>query len=339
MNERNLISAIIYLTYSIIIVIVVAVAYLAMMFNPSGFASSPTNEQKQNENVESDAGKWTAPDSTTIPATPQGDLIRYGRELIAHTAVYLGPKGKVMQISNGMNCQNCHLQAGKKYFGNNYAAVAATYPKFRARSGTVESVEKRVNDCLERSLNGKKLDTASREMHAFVAYIKWVGKDVPKGVRPKGVGLLELEPLDRAANEKKGKAVYQINCERCHGREGQGQLAENGVEWKYPPLFGMDSYNIGAGLYRLSRFAGYVKANMPNDLATYEKPFLNDEAAWDVAAYINSMPRPGKDLSGDWADISNKPFDHPFGPYADGFSEEQHKYGPFSEIISAKKKK
>ncbi len=39
--------------------------------------------------------------------TADGDLIRYGRDLIAHTAVYLGSKATVKQITNGMNCQNC----------------------------------------------------------------------------------------------------------------------------------------------------------------------------------------------------------------------------------------
>lgn len=338
MNKRKLVTATLYLTYSIIIILVLVVGYLVMLLYPSGLVHSQTSELQQEEKTNNHPERWSAPDSTAIPATAPGDLIRYGRELIAHTAVYLGPKGKVAQISNGMNCQNCHLQAGKKYFGNNYAAVAATYPKFRARSGTVESVEKRVNDCLERSLNGTKLDTASQEMRAFVAYIKWVGKDVPKGVKPNGVGILDIELLDRAADKEKGRVVYQLNCARCHGEEGKGLLAENGVEWKYPPLFGDDSYNIGAGLYRLSRLAGYVKVNMPNDLASYEKPFLSDEDAWDVAAFINSMPRPGKDLSGDWSDIAAKPFEHPFGPYADGFTEQQHKYGPFGEIKSAKER-
>src|SRR5687767_135986 len=54
---------------------------------------------------------WNAPDTATIPGTAEGDLIRYGRELVSRTAVYLGPKGKVARISNGMNCQNCHLDA------------------------------------------------------------------------------------------------------------------------------------------------------------------------------------------------------------------------------------
>ena len=274
---------------------------------------------------------WQAPDSTTIPDTPEGDLIRYGRDLVAHTAIYLGPQGKVMRISNGMNCQNCHLKAGKKIFGNNFSAVAATYPRFRARSGTEEGIEKRINDCLERSLNGRPLPSASRELRALVAYISWVGMNVPPKTSPPGVGLMTLPLLDRAADTIKGKLVYAQQCAICHGDKSQGVKTENGIEWKYPPLFGENSYNVSAGLYRLSRFAAFVKANMPNG-ATYENPVLSDEEAWDVAAYVNSMPRPQKQFSADWPDVSTKPFDHPFGPYADTISQTQHKYGPFAWV-------
>src|SRR5215204_1573816 len=55
---------------------------------------------------------------------PESDsLARYGHQLIAKTSYYLGPDGIVAQISNGMNCQNCHLSAGTVPWGNNYSAV------------------------------------------------------------------------------------------------------------------------------------------------------------------------------------------------------------------------
>ena len=106
--------------------------------------------------------EWTAPDTSTIPQNDSGNLIRYGRALIANTAEYFGPKGKVSHFANGMNCQNCHLDAGTKLYANSYSAVYSIYPKFRARSGTVEHLEKRINDCLERSMNGKKIDKIGR---------------------------------------------------------------------------------------------------------------------------------------------------------------------------------
>jgi thiosulfate dehydrogenase len=279
---------------------------------------------------------WQAPDSNSIPHTEAGDQVRYGRDLIARTSYYLGPKGKVAHISNGMNCQNCHLAAGTKPWGNNYSAVASTYPKFRDRSGAVESIEKRVNDCLERSLNGKALDSNSREMRAIIAYMHWLGSNVPKGKKPLGSGISTLQHLNRPADPEKGKIVFIEKCQTCHGAQGEGQPdTATGTGYLYPPLWGPDSYNIGAGLYRLSRMAGYVKDNMPFGVS-HGNSQLTEEQAWDVAAFINTQPRPNKDLSKDWPQKKNKPIDYPFGPFADTFPAQQHKFGPFEPIQQAK---
>ncbi len=280
---------------------------------------------------------WVAPDFSTISNNELGKKIIYGRELIANTSKYLGPKGSVARFSNGMNCQNCHLDAGTKPFGNNYGGVASTYPKFRERSGSIENIYKRVNDCFERSLNGNALDTTGKEMQAIKAYIIWLGKDVPKKEKPKGAGITELVFIDRPADTEKGKIIYLQKCKSCHSENGEGKLNADGLNYQYPPLWGNSSYNLGAGLYRLSRFAGYVKSNMPQG-ATWDKPQLSDEEAWDVAAFVNSQPRPTKDVSKDWPKISGKPIDYPYGPYADNFTEQQHKYGPFEPIAQAKKK-
>lgn len=279
---------------------------------------------------------WTAPSLFTDQELEGKDreLVIYGEDIIAHTSRYFGPRGSVAPISNGMNCQNCHLNAGKKNWGNNYSAVYSTYPKFRDRSGSLESVYKRVSDCFERSLNGSAPDSNSREYQAIYAYIKWLGKDVKKGTKPTGSGIEKLSFLSRAADPEKGRLVYTAQCQSCHGPNGEGQLDLSGSNYDYPPLWGDHSYNAGAGLFRLSNFAGYIKSNMPFNQVSHENPKLTTEEAWDVAAYVNSRPRPQKDLSGDWPDISKKPFDHPFGPYADGFTETEHKYGPFGPIIA-----
>jgi thiosulfate dehydrogenase len=150
---------------------------------------------------------------------------------------------------------------------------------------------------------------------------------------------MELPYLDRAADPSKGSGVYQAKCASCHGRDGQGQANIEEYGYAYPPLWGPNSYNTGAGLYRISRFAGFVKNSMPFGQADYHNPALTNEEAWDVAAFVNAHTRPVKDLSLDWPDISKKPIDHPFGPYADEFSEEQHKYGPFKPIQEARKEK
>ncbi len=282
---------------------------------------------------------WHAPDESELEGNPDKSLILYGKDLIVHTSDYFGPEGKINRnSSNGLNCQNCHLEAGTKVYGNNYSAVASTYPKYRARSGRQENIYKRVNDCFERSLNGEPLDTTSKEMTAIVAYIKWLGKEVAKGEKPKGSGLKELKYPDRAADPVNGKLVYQLKCLNCHQADGAGVKSADSKTFTYPPLWGNKSYNSGAGLYRISNFAKYIKYNMPLG-ASHDNPQLTDEEAWDIAAYVNSQIRPKADISGDWPKISEKPFDHPFGPFADKFTESQHKFGPFLPIIETQKSK
>ena len=263
-------------------------------------------------------------------------MAKYGRELIENTSYYFGPNGIVAHISNGMNCQNCHLNGGTIPWGNNYGGVYATYPKFRARSGGLETIPKRVNDCLQRSLNGQPIDSNSKEMKAIITYMKWLGDGIKKNHSPIGSGIMDIPLLDRAADPEKGKFVFAGKCQRCHGPDGQGKKNADGFGYQYPPLWGENSYNTAAGLFRISRFAGYVKNNMPFGEVEFNNPQLTNEEAWDVAAFVNSQPRPSKIFKEDWPDISKKPIDHPFGPFADGFSEEQHKYGPFKPIKKAR---
>lgn len=278
---------------------------------------------------------WIAPDTGLIPYTSDGELIRYGRSLIANTAYYFGPAGRISHRWNGMNCQNCHLEAGTKPWGNNYGGVYSTYPKFRERRGALENAFQRINDCIQRSLNGVALDSSSHEMQAILAYMKWVGKAVPRGKKPAGSGIQQLAFLKRAADSTKGALVYEIKCQRCHGLKGQGMFKPDSVSYLYPPLWGKHSYTTAAGLYRLSRFAGYVRDNMPFG-ASHKAEQVTGEEAWDVAAYVNSRPRPVRIFKKDWPDVSLKPFDHPYGPFLDSFSLQQHKYGPYGSIQKAK---
>ena len=275
---------------------------------------------------------WRGASQEQIPYyTDSGKLIWYGHELIANTSYYLGPKGTVAQTTNGMNCQNCHLDGGTLPYGNNFGKVYSTYPQFRARNNGIQSIYARVNDCFERSLNGQSLDSNTHEMQAIYAYIKWLGDDVPKGDAEGGTSLMKVKYLKVAANASLGEEVYVANCQSCHGDKGQGVANTAGTGYTYPPLWGEHSYNDGAGLFRLSSFAGFVKNNMPFG-TTYHNPKLSDADAWNVAAFVNSQPRPHKDQSAEWKNITKKPVDFPFGPYIDSFSEAQHKYGPYQPI-------
>ena len=171
--------------------------------------------------------EWNPPDTLLIPDNENGGLIHYGRKLIVNTGYYFGPSGTINHFANGMNCQNCHLNAGTILYANSFSAVFSIYPKFRPRSGSVEHLEKRINDCFERSLNGTKLDSLSKEMRAMVAYINWVGKDVKKGESPKGASVADLPYLDRAADPQMGEKGFQKYCITCHGSNGFGKYNED----------------------------------------------------------------------------------------------------------------
>jgi thiosulfate dehydrogenase len=316
-----------------LVIILLAVVIVALVEMLNWLNKSPNEAISE---VQQDSS-WIAPNLYYDDTKgEERQLLIYGEDIVANTSKYFGPHGSVVAITNGMNCQNCHLNAGRKNWGNNYSAVFSTYPKLRDRSGKIETIYKRVSDCFERSLNGTAPDSNSKEYKAIYTYIKWLGKDVDKGKKPYGSGIEKLSYMDRAADPAKGKLVYQSKCESCHGANGAGQLNQYGTGYIYPPLWGEHSYNNGAGLFRLSNLAGYIKSNMPLNLASHSNPQLTTEEAWDIAAFVNSQPRPAKDMSNDWPDIAKKPFDHPFGPYTDGFSEEQHKYGPFKSIVAAK---
>lgn len=309
---------------------------LVVILNQVLFTSAATTDEFSIPNNSVSVSDWQAPDINALPNDEEGNRIRYGRQLIVNTSLYFGPKGKISAITNGMNCQNCHVDGGTIPFAGCFSAVASTYPRYRDRSGRVESIEFRVNDCMLRSLNGRAIDSSSDEMMAMVAYLEWLGKDVQKNKKPKGAGLEDLPYLDRAADPGKGKTVFVSKCISCHGENGQGLLNHDSSFYLYPPLWGPNSFNVSAGLYRISRLASFVKNNMPFGLASHEAPQLTDEEAWDVAAFVLSQPRPEKFFAEDWPKKETKPVDFPYGPYADNFSEKQHKFGPFIPIQRAK---
>jgi thiosulfate dehydrogenase len=279
---------------------------------------------------------WTGPDISVLPSNETNNLIRYGEKLIRQTASYFGPKGSVSRTTNGMNCQNCHLDAGTRSFGNSFALVKSTYPKYRPRSGRIETVEFRINECLERSLNGNKIDSNSQEMKAMVAYIKWAGSNLNKNHVQKGTGANKLPYLARAADPEAGKKIYNVKCQRCHSENGDGLMNHDSSLFVYPPLWGNRSFNASAGMHRISQLAGFIKFNMPFDKIK-DDPELTDEESWDLAAFVCSQPRPVKFFASDWPDIKSKPVDYPFGPYIDEYTELHHKYGPFQPILAARK--
>lgn len=287
----------------------------------------------------SDTTLFIPPDTSTIPHDPLGDMIRYGRELIVNTAYYIGPDGVAGKyLGNKMNCTNCHLDGGTRPFGYNFFSSHARYPQFRGRENLVLNMGQRINNCVMRPHNGTPLPLDSKEIIAMECYIKWVGSKVPVGGHVYGDELLELEYPNRAADPGKGAAIFAAKCASCHGTEGQGILKPDSITYLYPPLWGMKSYQEGSSPSRVLKLARFIKANMPNKIATWRKPDLTDEQCIDVSAFVNDYqlhPRPQKKDKSipDYPNIKFKPIDYGVGPYEDTFSAMQHKFGPYKPII------
>ena len=49
------------------------------------------------------------------------------------------------------------------------------YPRFSGRAGTLTDIEDRINECMQRSMNGKPLPMDSPEMIAMAAYLRSLG--------------------------------------------------------------------------------------------------------------------------------------------------------------------
>lgn len=286
---------------------------------------------------------WQAPDIEKLPDDHYGKMVRQGKILVEQTYKYLGPEAKdatKRYAGNNLACVSCHIAGGTRKLGNPWVGTFISFPQYRGREDAISTTEERVNGCMERSMNGRMMPSDGEEMKAIVTYLHFLSSGIPVGTKIEGTGVPRLKPIDRPADPVAGKVVYTTICIVCHGENGQGVRrgkVGDGEGYQFPPVWGPDSYNTGAGMARGMLAAGFVKANMPSGV-THSTAILTDEQAFDVAAYINSQPRPVKpNLETDFPARRNKPVDAAFPPHMPGFSVEQHKYGPWGPMQAARK--
>lgn len=327
------------MTFGLLFLVVAFIVSIGFYQNTGGKSGNDVGKVALSVSATADFEQFVPPDTLNIPADKTGEMIRYGRALFIRTALLIGPKGGIANYTgNYGNCQNCHLQGGTKPLGNALVYSHLRYPQYRGREGKVLTLADRVNNCIERPLLGKPLPQNGREMTAFLAYLKWISAGRTSPGDETTAGLKDLPLMERAANPKTGKSIYLQKCAHCHGQNGEGTMAKNGKEYQYPVLWGPHAYARGSSMNRVSKMAAYVKYNMPY-LQTGGGAVLTDEEAWDVAAYINDIdqnPRPHFKGDVDFPNVKEKPFDFPYGPYGDGFSEMQHRFGPYKPIIEAR---
>ena len=312
--------------FAVLVSVVVTLIGAKLMTAPAAFAA---------DTAKVDLTKWTAPDIASVGDDPFGKLVKYGHALISDTANQIGPNAADPAkrfTGNNLNCQSCHLDAGTRPYAMPLIGIWGQFPQYRGREGAVDTLEVRINGCMERSMNGRALASDSREMVAMLAYMRWLSGGIPAGATLIGAGTLRIKEPPRAADPARGAQVYADTCTACHGADGSGQRAASGAGYQIPPLWGPDSFNDGAGMSRVLTTAAYARHNMPFG-TTFDAPALSDEDAYDVAGYIVSQERPHKaNLENDFPIRLEKPVDTPYGPYADGFSPAQHKLGPFAPI-------
>lgn len=276
-----------------------------------------------------------SPALTGASAEPPEATAEYGRRLLRNTALYLGPDhdDPDMRFSGTrMSCASCHLETGTLPGTLSLLSSAPKYPRFSGRDGRVGDLKDRINGCMQRSMNGRALPRDSIELLAMERYILGLNEAylAMGDTRRMGHEQAPFAEPDRAANVAAGQAVYERRCQLCHGEDGRGLLAaaDPAQGYLFPPLWGPDSYNNGAGMNRVLTAAMFINARMPLGQAD-----LTDDEAFDVSAYINAQPRPVKSgLEEDFPDRRHKQVDSPYPPYADDFSHEQHKIGPFRPI-------
>lgn len=220
---------------------------------------------------------------TVIPEGPFGASIRRGLALLEHT-----PDSLAGYVGGNLRCTSCHLDRGLRPNAAPLAGVHARFPRYMDRADAVVPLEDRVNYCFTRSLAGKALPSRSREMVDIVAYLAFISRGPAASGEVAGLGMAKMPAMN--GDSARGGAVFTSTCARCHGADGAGVAS-------VPALWGPRSFSIGASMARVERAASFVRHNMP-----FDKPgSLTDQESFDVAAYVNSHPRPdspGKEL--DW---------------------------------------
>jgi thiosulfate dehydrogenase len=216
-----------------------------------------------------------------LPAGPLGQAIQRGHDMIMNTTT--DPEVKAY-IGNELTCNSCHTDGGNNNHPGNFLSTATKYPVYSPREGAVITLEDRIANCFMRSTNGTRPSTDSQVIVDMAAYIMWLdrgkaiyGAPPANEVSPYPAMLKAATNADVAA----GTAVYTASCAACHGAQGAG------MPGAFPPVWGANSYNAGAGMANVVKLAAWVKGNMPLGNA-----HLSDKEAFEVALYIDTQPRP-----------------------------------------------
>ncbi|GLQ86681.1 c-type cytochrome [Dyella flagellata] len=227
------------------------------------------------------AARFEPPAESSMPNDDFGKQIELGRLIFSDTGRYAKA-----YVGNALTCENCHLDAGRLAHSAPMWGAYPMYPAYRAKNHRVNTFAERLQGCFQYSMNGKAPPLGDDVLVALEAYAYWMSKGEPIGVAPPGHGYAKLPKPTQAPDYARGEAVFKRDCALCHSDNGQGQQVAGRTV--FPPLWGAQSFNWGAGMERLDNAAGFIKANMPLGRGNT----LTDQDAWDVAYFMDAHERP-----------------------------------------------
>lgn len=251
------------------------------------------------------SARFAPPDDRAIPDNEMGAVIRAGEQIFLRTGV----NAKAF-VGNSLNCVNCHLDAGRLAGSAPMWGAYPLYPAYRSKTKHVDSFAERLRGCFTYSMNGKAPPHDHEVLVALEAYSYWMARGAPVGEKLPGSGYKKLAKSPQVPDFARGQTVFESKCALCHGADGQGQ--RSGDMQVFPPLWGKQSFNWGAGMHRIDNAAAFIKANMPLG----QGGTLTDQEAWDVATFMNSHERPQDPrFTGNVSDTRKKFNDSEFSLY------------------------
>lgn len=271
---------------------------------PAPAAATPATSAAKAPAAASSAA-FAPPAADAIPEGPMGDVIRRGEQIFLHTST----QAKAF-VGNTLNCVNCHLDAGRAAHSAPLWGAYTQYPAYRSKTKSVDTFSERLRGCFMYSMNGKAPPHGDEVLVALEAYAYWMAKGAPVGEKLPGASYPKVAKPAQVPDYARGQKVFNAQCALCHGDDGQGQ--RSGDVQVFPPLWGKQSYNWGAGMHEVDKATGFIKANMPLGKGNT----LSDQDAWDVATYINSHERPQDPrFTGNIADTRKRFHDSEFSLY------------------------
>ncbi|WP_086982752.1 c-type cytochrome [Vibrio aphrogenes] len=222
------------------------------------------------------------PDWNAIPEEHFAEAVKRGYSIFMNSQQMKSDGA----VGNGLNCTNCHLSAGRLANSAPLWGAYVSYPAYRGKNNKINTYEDRLQGCFAYSMNGKPPAATSQEILDLTAYSYWLATDAKVNAKISGRGFPKAAQPKLAPDFIRGQEVYKAECALCHGDNGEGRKV--GERYVFPPLWGKDSYNWGAGMHQISSAANFIKANMPLSKGNS----LTDQQAWDVSTFINSHERP-----------------------------------------------